>query len=391
MNPKVPSFGSPWLLPNRVIYSVSFTFCSQEQTCRLRVIVLSLRGATTEPGHRKETIMKLSYTFTALVAVSVLGSTNACTTTDTERSIISIDGSSTVFPITEAVAEEFQKTHKARVTIGVSGTGGGFKKFCKGETQISGASRPIKPSEVKLCKKNNIEYIELPVAYDGIAIVVNAKNAFAQQITVAELKALWRPEAQSKILKWSQVRTGWPDSEIHLLGPGVDSGTYDYFTKAIVGQEHSSRGDYTSSTDPNVLVQGISRDPLALGFFGLAYYEANKSALKLLPVDDGKPGNGPGPIAPSQKTVGDGTYQPLSRPIFIYVSNSATQRPDVRAFVDFYIEHAATLAQEVGYIALPQRSYKLAAQRFEGRVLGSVFSGSGSRVGVSVGSLEGGK
>ncbi len=297
---------------------------------------------------------------------------------------VTADGSSTVFPITEAVAEEFQKGRKTQVTVGISGTGGGFKKFCAGETDISDASRPIKPSEVELCAKHGTEYIELPIAYDGLAILVNPKNDWAASMTVAELKALWAPEAQGKITKWSQVREGWPDREIRLFGAGVDSGTYDYFTEAIVGKEHSSRGDFTSSEDDNVLVQGISTDPNALGFFGYAYYAENKDKLKVVPVDDGKPDNGAGPIAPSPQTVADGTYQPLARPIFIYVSIRALARPEVQAFVDYYLTHAPKLVAEVGYIALPERAYPLAKQRVANKKTGSMFGGKGSQVGVSI-------
>lgn len=304
-----------------------------------------------------------------------------------ESAVIAIDGSSTVFPITEAVAEEFRTQNPARVTIGVSGTGGGFKKFCSGETAMSGASRPIKPSEVSLCKEKAIDYIELPVAYDGITIVVNPANDWATHMTVSELKALFRPEAQDQVKRWSQVRTGWPDQEIHLFGAGVDSGTYDYFTAAVVGTEHSSRGDFTSSEDDNVLVQGVAMDKLSLGFFGYAYYAENKGKLKLLAVDDEKDENGKGPVAPSPTTVIDGTYSPLSRPIFIYVSRAAAGRPEVNAFIEFYLAHAPKLVTEVGYIPLPERAYALAKKRFEGRVLGSVFGGAGSRVGVSVEAL----
>ncbi len=307
-----------------------------------------------------------------------------CKSKNTGASIIAIDGSSTVFPITEAVAEEFQKTSNARVTIGVSGTGGGFKKFCTGETALTGTSRPIKPSEVKLCEASGVEYIELPVAYDGLAVVVNPQNKWADQLTVKELKSLWRPEAQGAVASWAQVRTGWPQEEIHLFGPGVDSGTYDYFTKAIVGKEHSSRGDFTSSEDDNVLVQGIATDRLALGFFGYAYYAENRDKLRLVPIDDGDESNGVGAIAPSPATVADGTYQPLSRPIFIYVAKRAAERPDVAAFVDFYIENAATLSAEVGYIAFPAKAYGLVDKRFAERVTGSIFAGTGSRVGVTI-------
>lgn len=301
------------------------------------------------------------------------------------KALITVDGSSTVYPITEAVAEEFQKKHRdVKVTVGISGTGGGFKKFCHGETDISNASRPIKPSEVELCKKNRIEYIELPVAYDGLAVVVNPKNTWVDFMTVKELKKLWGPEAQGKITRWSQIRPGWPEKEIHLFGPGVDSGTYDYFTEAIVGKEHSSRGDFTSSEDDNVLVQGIATDPLALGFFGVAYYEHNRDKLKLVPVDDENPNNGKGPILPTYENVVNGTYQPLSRPLFIYVNRKAAERPEVRAFVAFYLANAKHLVKEVGYIALPDRVYELAMRRFERRKVGSVFGGKGSQVGVTL-------
>jgi phosphate transport system substrate-binding protein len=304
-----------------------------------------------------------------------------------DQDVVAVDGSSTVYPVSEAVAEEFQKTGKGRVTIGVSGTGGGFKKFCKGEIVISGASRPIKPSEVELCKSGNVEYIELPVAYDGIAIVVHPDNDWAETMTVAELEKLWAPAAQRTVTKWSDVRPEWPSEEIHLFGPGVDSGTYDYFTAAIVGQEHASRGDFTSSEDDNVLVQGVATDKHALGFFGFAYYEENSSKLGLVKIDDGDDSNGAGPIAPSQKTVGDGTYQPLSRPIFIYVSKAEADRAAVKAFVDFYLDEGTKLVSEVGYIPLPDTAYALVRQRFGDKVVGSVFGGEGSKVGATVESM----
>ena len=299
--------------------------------------------------------------------------------------LITVDGSSTVYPITEAVAEEFQKGHpNVRVTVGISGTGGGFKKFCAGEVDISDASRPIKPSEVELCGKNGIGYIELPVAMDGLAVVVNPSNTWAGTMTVSELKQLWRPEAQGTIKRWNQLRPDWPDQEVHLFGAGVDSGTYDYFTQAIVGKEHSSRGDFTSSEDDNVLVQGVSTDPLALGFFGLAYYEQNRDRLKLVAIDDGNPSNGDGGIQPSYETVVDSTYQPLSRPIFIYVSPSAAQDPNVEAFVKYYLTEGRPLVKEVGYVAFPDNVYDLALQRFEARKVGSVFGGHGSTIGVTM-------
>lgn len=302
--------------------------------------------------------------------------------------LIKVDGSSTVYPITEAVAEEFGKKHRdVKVTVGISGTGGGFKKFCPGETDISDASRPIKPSEVENCTKHKTEYIELPVAYDGLAVVVNPKNTWADSMTVKELKRLWEPEAQKNVTRWSQVRPGWPDKEIHLFGPGVDSGTYDYFTEAVVGKEHSSRGDFTSSEDDNVLVQGISTDPLAIGFFGLAYYEENRGRLKLVAVDDENDANGKGPIQPSLETVENGTYQPLARPIFIYVRKKSATKPEVQSFVEFYLANAAQLSREVGYIPLPRKVYDLALKRFQAGKTGSIFGGKGSKVGVSLDQL----
>jgi phosphate transport system substrate-binding protein len=302
-------------------------------------------------------------------------------------SVIVIDGSSTVFPITEAVAEEFQKQNPAKVTIGVSGTGGGFKKFCAGEIAIAGASRPIKPSEEQACSAAKIEYIELPVAYDGLAIVVNPKNTWAKSLTVAELKKLWEPAAQGKVMTWNQLRAGFPNKPVHLFGPGVDSGTYDYFTKAVVGEEHKSRGDYTSSEDDNVLVQGVSRDEDALGFFGLAYFTENADKLKLVPVDDAIAENGKGPIAPSPETVSNGTYQPLSRPIFIYVSKASMTRPEVGAFVEFYLQKGAALVKEAHYVPLPTKAYELAHKRWKAGTTGSLFAGQGSQVGVTVEAL----
>ena len=289
--------------------------------------------------------------------------------------VIKIDGSSTVFPITEAVAEEFQKANKGtKVTVGISGTGGGFKKFCTDETDISDASRPILPTEKDACEKAGVQYVELPVAYDGLAIIVNPKNTWATSMTVAELKKLWEPGAQGKITKWSQVRDGWPDKEIHLFGPGVDSGTFDYFTEAINGKAKDSRGDYTSSEDDNVLVQGISGDDYALGYFGFAYFEENQNKLKLVAVDDEKDANGKGPILPSPETVKNGTYAPLSRPIFIYPKIKSLDRPEVKAFVDFFLSKGPELVREVGYIQLSDKEYELARARFAGRKTGSMYS-----------------
>jgi phosphate transport system substrate-binding protein len=285
------------------------------------------------------------------------------------------------------VAEEFQAANRGeRVTVGISGTGGGFKKFCSGETDISNASRPIKETEVKQCTANKIDYIELPVAYDGIAVIVNLKNDWVDHLTVKELKKIWEPAAQGKIKKWNQIRPNWPDKEIHLYGAGADSGTYDYFTEAIVGREHASRGDFTASEDDNVLVQGVASDQYALGFFGVAYYQENKERLKLVPIDDENDANGKGPIFPEYDNVVKGTYQPLARPVFIYVSLKSADRPEVRNFIDFYMKNGATLTKEVGYIALPDRAYALGAGRFQKRMTGSVFEGK-SQVGVSIEAL----
>jgi phosphate transport system substrate-binding protein len=298
--------------------------------------------------------------------------------------LIQLDGSSTVFPISEAVAEEFQKANpKARVTVGISGTGGGFQKFCHGETDISNASRPIRPVEIEQCQKAGIEYIELPVAYDGLAVVVNPNNTWATSITVGELKTLWAPEAQGKILRWNQVRSSWPNREIRLFGAGVDSGTYDYFTEAVVGKEGASRGDFTSSEDDNVLVQGVGSDELALGFIPYAYVEQNQGKLKLLPVDDGRPDNGEGAIAPSAETVRNGTYQPLSRPLFIYVARKAADRPEVQRFIEAYFD-AQDLVREVGYVELTPEIYDLARKHFADRKVGTAFGEGGSQVGLTL-------
>lgn len=292
---------------------------------------------------------------------------------------ISIDGSSSVYPITEAVAEEYRiKNPDIRITVGVSGTGGGFKKFARGETDISNASRPIKKSEIEACTAAGIGFIEIPVAYDGLAVVVHPANDFVDHLTVAELKKIWEPAAQEKILSWKQVRPSFPDVPLRLYGAGTSSGTYDYFTEAIVGEAKSSRGDYTASEDDNVLVQGVSTDRGALGFFGLAYYEENKSKLKLVPVDGGK-----GPVAPSAETVRTGTYAPLSRPEFIYVSMAAVTKPEVGSFVKFYMEQGPALVQEIGYVPLPAEVYQLGYQRFLKRQQGSLFTGR-STVGANL-------
>jgi phosphate transport system substrate-binding protein len=300
---------------------------------------------------------------------------------------VRVDGSSTVFPIMEAVASEFQKLKPIKISVAVSGTSGGFAKFCAGKTDISNASRPIQRSEAALCASAGIEYVELPVAYDGLSVLVHPKNNWANDITTEELKKIWEPAAQGTITKWSQVRPGWPDSPLHLYGAGVDSGTYDYFTEAIVHKEHSSRSDYTSSEDDNALVQGVAGDELALGFFGYLYYAANKDKLKVLPVDDGNPDNGAGPITPSPETVRNGTYQPLSRPLFIYVAKASLARSEVGAFVNFYLERGWKMVGRVGYMPLPIEAYPLGIERVSAGRTGSLFARGGSQVGVSIAEL----
>jgi phosphate transport system substrate-binding protein len=269
------------------------------------------------------------------------------------------------------VAEEFQKEHRGvRVTVGISGTGGGFKKFCVGETDLNDASRTIKDKEVAKATENGIQFIELPVAFDGISVLVNPKNDFVDYMTVEELRKIWQPG--STVKNWSDVRPGWPNQPIRLYGPGTDSGTFDYFTKVINGKEQACRPDFTASEDDNVLVQGIAGDQNALGFFGFAYYAENRSLLKPVPIETGS-----GPVGPSETTINDGSYKPLSRPIFIYVSSVSADKPEVEEFVRFYIANAPTLVSEVGYVPLPDAAYELALQRFEKRRVGSIF-GKGS-------------
>jgi phosphate transport system substrate-binding protein len=299
------------------------------------------------------------------------------------QSIIQVDGSSTVYPITEAMAEEFQKANPGiKVTVGISGTGGGFKRFCTGDTDISDASRPITAAEAATCKMNGVEFIELPVALDALAVVVNPRNDWVDTLTVDELKVMWQPEAQGKITNWKQIRASFPDRPLKLFGAGVDSGTYDYFTLAIVGKEHSSRGDFTASEDDNVLVQGVSGDVNAIGFFGLAYLTENEGKVKAVPIKLNKDAKA---VSPSVEAAKNASYQPLSRPIFIYVNKkSADTKPEVGKFVTFYMtpKNATELVAEVGYVPLPEGALKTLAERFTKREIGTGFVGS--KVGVGV-------
>jgi phosphate transport system substrate-binding protein len=323
-------------------------------------------------------MMKLKMT-AALSAALVLGAAAA------QAQVVKIDGSSTVFPVTEGVAEDFQKAQKGavKVTVGISGTGGGFKKFCRGETDISNASRPILKKEMDDCKAAGIEYFELPVAFDALTVVINPKNAFIKQLTVEELKKMWEPAAQGKVTRWNQINPAFPDAPIKLFGAGSDSGTFDYFTEAITGKAKSSRGDYTASEDDNVLVQGVTQDVNAIGYFGYAYYAENQSRLKAVPIVE-KAG-GPA-VSPSEKTVLDGSYQPLSRPIFIYVNTKSMAKPEVKAFVEYYMKEGARLAKEVKYVPLPAKAYTTNLEHLAKGKKGTVFGGT-AEVGVTIEAL----
>lgn len=294
---------------------------------------------------------------------------------------VKIDGSSTVFPIAEAVAEEFQKAKKGavRVTVGISGTGGGFKKFCRGETDIANASRPILKSEMEDCKQSGVTYMEMPVAYDALTVVVNPKNTRISSISIDDLKKMWEPAAQGKVMKWNQVNPAFPDAPLKLFGAGADSGTFDYFTEAVTGKSKSSRGDFTASEDDNVLVQGISRDVNAIGFFGYAYYAENRDKLRALPIT----WKGGKAVAPSPETVIDGTYQPLSRPIFIYVNAKSAAKPEIREFVEYFNKQASKLVKEVKYVPLPPSAYSYNLEVLNKNKLGTKFGGE-NKVGLTI-------
>ena len=295
--------------------------------------------------------------------------------------IIKIDGSSTVFPITEAVAEDFQNEKKVKVTVGISGTGGGFKKFCRGETDVQNASRPILKKEMDACKEAGVQFIELPVAYDGLTVVINKNNDFVKSLSVEELKKMWEPAAQGKIKTWKQVNATFPDTPLKLFGAGSDSGTFDYFTEAIVGKAKSSRGDFTASEDDNVLVQGVNSDKGGLGYFGFAYYEENQDKLKAVPIIAKK---GAPAVSPSLEAVKDGSYQPLSRPLFIYVNATAAAfKPEVKAFIDFYLQNAPTLVKEVKYIPLPANEYAAVTKHWKALKPGTGFDGT-PEIGVKI-------
>jgi phosphate transport system substrate-binding protein len=300
-----------------------------------------------------------------------------------QNQVIKVDGSSTVFPVTEAVAEDFQAANKGvKVTVGISGTGGGFKKFVRGETDVQNASRPILKAEMEQAKTGGIEYIEIPICYDALTVAVHPSNNFIKQLTVEQMKKMWEPSAQGVVTKWNQIDPSWPDAAMKLFGAGSDSGTFDYFTEAIVGKAKSSRGDYTGSEDDNTLVQGIAGDKHALGYLPFAYYTSNAKKLKAVPIVN-KAGKA---VLPSMAAVKDGSYEPLSRPLFIYINVKAMDRPEVAKFVDFYVKHAAKLAEEVKYLPLPDAAYKAAADRLAKKVTGSAFKGE-PEIGVTVEAL----
>ncbi len=313
----------------------------------------------------------------AVAAVSLMGAS-------VQAQVVKVDGSSTVYPITEGVAEEFQKANKGlKVTVGVSGTGGGFKKFCRGEIDVQDASRPILQKEMDDCRAAGVEYYELPVAFDALTVVINPKNTWLKSATVAELKKMWEPAAQGKVMRWNQINPAWPDQPVKLFGAGSDSGTFDYFTEAIVGKSKSSRGDYTASEDDNVLVQGVAGDVNSIGYFGYAYYAENTSKIKALAIveKDGKPA-----VLPAEATVLDGTYQPLARPIFIYVKVKSLEKPEVKKFIDFYMANAAKIATEVKYVKLPEAIYKSNIEHMAKGKKGTMFGGK-NEVGVRIDEL----
>lgn len=297
------------------------------------------------------------------------------------QTLIKIDGSSTVFPISEAMAEAFrEKNAGVKFTIGIAGTGGGFKKFCQGETDISDASRPILKKEMVECAKNGVKYIELPVAFDALTVVVNPRNAFLKQISAEELKTLWAPAAQAKVMSWNQVNASWPKHPVKLYGPGADSGTFDYFTEAINGKAKQSRTDYNSSEDDNVIVQAVSRDVNAMAYVGFAYYLENRKKLKAIPV---VATGAKAAVLPSIQSVSDASYQPLARPLFIYINAKSLERPEVNSFVSYYLNQANQVTKQVKYIPLTKKDYQHTIVNFQNKKLGTAFGGE-AEVGVTI-------
>ncbi len=290
------------------------------------------------------------YALAGVVTAAMAAGITAPSAFSQGSNVVLVDGSSTVFPISEAMAEEFMADNRGtQVTVGVSGTGGGFKKFCAGEIDVTGASRPIKQEEKDACAAAGIEYIEVPVATDALTVVINNENTWAEEMTTEQLMMLWEPAAEGTITRWNQIDPKWPDETIDLFGPGTDSGTFDYFTDEIVGEEGASRADYTASEDDNLLVQGVSSDPFALGYFGLAYYLENEETLKAVAVDG---------VLPTPANVENGTYTPLSRPLFMYVKKSSLDgNAQVRSFMEYVLDNAPEIVPEVGYVPLSADRY----------------------------------
>lgn len=315
--------------------------------------------------------VKMVFSALSILIISLLP---ACSIGDSSANkSIKIDGSSTVYPITRAVAEKFKSSQPgtAEVSVKFSGTSGGFREFCEGKTDISNASRPIQADEMSLCNRYGVRYIELPVAFDALTVVVNQENNWIDSITLEELKKMWEPAAEGKITNWNQIRPEFPNKPLNLFGAGQDSGTFDYFTEAVVGKSGASRKDYVASEDDNTLVQGVSQDPNALGYFGLAYYEQNPQKLKALGIDSGK-----GAILPSRETVVNSQYQPLARPLFIYVNAEKAQKSRaLQEFVEYYLDNAESIVKEVGYIPLTDEHYHLATVTFFNGEVGTVFGG----------------
>jgi phosphate transport system substrate-binding protein len=328
--------------------------------------------------------------FVICTGASLCGCQGDSRNPSSDIAVIKIDGSSTVFPIAEAAAEDYQLQSRARVrvTVGISGTGGGFKKLCRGDVDISNASRPILTQEMQACRAAGISYIEIPIAFDAVTVVVNPANTWVKELRIEDLKKMWEPAAQANVTRWNQIRPEWPDAKLMLFGPGADSGTFDYFTEAVVGKAKASRGDYTASEDDNVLVQGVAHNRDALGYFGFAYYANHKEQMRAVPIiADDKAGAANGKATlPSIEAVRDGSYQPLSRPLFVYVNAAAAKRPEIQQFVEYYLIHGAPLASEAGFVPLPDGAAQLALQHFHEQRLGTVFGGI-PEIGVTIDAL----
>jgi phosphate transport system substrate-binding protein len=309
-----------------------------------------------------------------LLAVALMGIFSVA-----QAQTVRIDGSSTVYPITEGVAEDFQKETKIRVTVGVSGTGGGFKKFCRGEIDVANASRPITQNDSADCANQGIRFYEMPVAFDAMTVVIHPKNTFVKQLTIQQLRKMWEPAAQGKITHWNQIDPTWPNQRLSLFGPGADSGTFEYFTEAVNGKSKASRGDFTASEDDNILVKGVSTHPFGLGYFGYAYYEENKTTVKAVPIVN-KDGVA---VYPNEKSVMDGTYNPLARPIFIYIKEDSLKQPHVRRFVEFYMKNVSRITKEIKFVPLPDKVYIANLKHIEKNRVGSVFGGH-NKVGMTI-------